>query len=1638
MISKIKFQNFNSVAREETMKTAFQFPRRLISLVCSVFVVVGCAPEDTSAPPLFNAIDPSLQCPAGQVGWDFTTGGNEGDVIVARVGSEIKIQEVKYECRDSFPFAFKDMTASFRAECDNGTFCERPILRAAEVAANNLGTCVKKSLKLTYKCGNEPTLYDISRTTFSPGYSEYNRLIVQQPANEPTQVVTLACGETINVLGQSFKQQNGNQSVLSNDRMSFCNGKRRCFDNRRLNTGSYYFTSLSHYTKYFYTCGTNPTVREYLMNNEANTASPQNYIDFHCADKVQQTGYEPSPSIFLKGVEFKPLYSDGANVSADTLKNLDAALKTGCEGRRSCAVSTSVIPATQGIYTVEYWCGASKSATERKRFHTNELLGNGGSVKGTLAFDLQCGGRLRVADANQAWVARDCPEGTRVCSLPPNEPETMLNFFCETSGGGESNTIFLNNPNPSVPRFSTRSLECPLETKDTGIRITGLNYDGSPASEKPPVSAISVCNNKQTCLVRPYSDNNNYQYRFVCPNAAETTSVKKVINGQNMEYLDCKPNANVTGAGLLVPDFYESQRLARYAPRDTFCESAAPSCTVDLTRFYSPEGIRAYGGYLGYKCGGGAHQFKNVDGGAFERTADGGHLLPDGGSTLSITVTCPYDPTPRATASTKKCVPATCPNNKKRNAELDCVDDAQILVKPVLNAVPTFENTDWSDTTTLKEGFPYIHYMTMTPFDGLSRAHAGTTWAYDVFKRKDGTGPEIKAFRCLIASQSQHGDNAAVYGSWQTYDSSILPDDCFKEPPYGDLNSSWYHGSRRASGVMNEQVFRNTYNKIRTMVVPAFDSKGRVVRANRLAPNPIGFFYTPATGYIDQFDFLAQTSQFENEKQIVFQPSRQMELSATSGKLGVSQIVFDKETFKNPPILDLDFGWKLLGDSPFHPMSDRALAIAANVAQLKFRNPRATVEIAKEDSALPNKWVAENMAVVSSFRLGTGNAQERKERFNAQLTEETVKRVMSVKGAAAPKRPDGWMSNNIEVNSVFKARICIDFDGISRAPGDTALNDKFVTASVNNVDYKLGVTRRCTDEYPFTVTRDLFPKPVLPVNAAENPIGKADTKAQGGERVSSDDDLANQSQCRRSCTVNGDCGAGGMCEKPANAIGVCKEASESVQCKAVFRKNAVLGGKAGFGYSIAGINNSGDSDAPGPATRTDSQITGSRTNVALMNFNILDSEEKKEGQLVGGGTKRETSISLGRIWASVAAVADAVSKLQKSTNPSPVKPWWKKAFSSPVGGKNPLPGIAFGVGTEGFVFAGPVILHLEISFGAQLTFDLIFKWMNDKQTIATKTPQAIYPCLGTAKCLKLSTEAKAYEEANEDCSVQGGRLAEARDAAALTAIKSAAGTTDIWIGAQASHIFDDPTCADLSNVTEAQKVARLAACKAVSVTRYLWVNGDVAFADTTAAGATYNTALYASKHGFGTLSSIPNNGGPLRSALMLKGTGTIENQPITDKLSATSSVTSGVALKTAKYVCEFDGAGAYKASAFTITPQIEFSIGLSASACWPHSTIGACLSAEFKFITASVAMEYGNSSVKIYDTASTVGAPRATIGATGWLAKAEVAFLTGRLFAEIRFFIGSKEYNIVSYSGVWAREFELWDGREKFRRNAVP
>lgn len=1584
---------------------------------------LGCAGEGEGGPPLFNAIDPSLQCPAGQVGWDFSTGGNDTDVIPIAVGSEIKIQEVRLHCyghqnatTDRTKYA--DLTASFRADCDNAARCERELVKPSD---NFNLSCADDDrwLIASYKCGNEPTVYDLTMRKI-PGQS-LPTLSVRNPVLPSSMKLLFACGDTITMRGEA-KLLNPNPetyAAISDEQMTRCNGLRRCFSNQRTDLGKLRTNSGKAKTKFFYSCGKSRTVREMIAEEGVNP------IDFSCVDDLVQTGVERAPVIFFKGAEYVPGSQEGA-LPAGFVASLNTRLKDACEGNRSCEIPVEGLNPVyhHGWVKAEYWCGTSQGIPETKYWHVHNIAGSTSFV-GPKKIELRCGGRLRMASVGpNDWSAAACPDGVRVCSLPPGKPEILVNYFCEGSAANTPRSLPLSASERWDLQSRSRSLECPLEDEPRGIYLTGRRYRNG-ALDAPLLEQIAKCNNRNNCLVDEFP---NYLVEYKCTGTEESkTAVKHTVNGREMQYLDCKPSPKVTEISGCIT-----------GPASSLSCTNRPEsgCTVSLVAGNNTAAMVnacATDINVKYTCGSDTTVYtKAIGPGTLPKSPDGGAMTADGGSVYDVTVECPYDPTPRPSPSTKKCIPSTCPNTTKRNATMDCETDGTIQVFSQLALQPITRNLDGSLAFTLKEGYRYLHYLRVESNNAalVTKSQNGTVWAYDVFKRKDGTGGEIYGMRCIMSTPAHTTsvNNWAYLGPVSLDQASLLPYDCFKVPEYGDLNSSWYHGSRAAG--INEQQFRNNYNHIRSFMVAAFDSRGRAVLATKNAPNPIGFFYTPATGYVDQFAYLAQQTDFSRRVPVTFQRSTQMDLGVLGGKLDQSLFEINADSMKAPPRLDFDFKWQLLGDSPYHPYSDQRKVQVQNLMPLKHRGLRATVEIAKEDSSLANKWTVANSAVLGAVGIGGGNAQEKVDRVSVTFSQDLVKRIMSVKGSGGVgQRPDGWMRNNIEVNSVFKARVCMDFDGLSRPVDQTGIDNKYVEATVGGVTYKLGVTTRCTPEFPFTVVRDLFVKPVLPHNLKEKVTDQGRSSGGGGDRVATNNDQGVQAGCTKTCTSSNECGTGGVCDKAgtdggSSMVGVCN--NPSIPCAQTYRTGQTASGKSGFGSSLFDVQSTSSSET---VLRANMPQASSTNSAALMGFNILSNNK----QAATGPNATEIKISLGRVWASVGTVADAFEKLKKATAAATpaAKPWWKPSWSYGTKGKNPLPGIAFGIGKEQFIPAGIASFMVEVNASVSLSFDVALKFISDAQT-ATEMNNPVYGCLGgTSRCVSKVNEAKTFDKANEDCVYRGGRLAEIRTSGEATSARSIAGTDDVWIGAQASYIFVDASCNDLSTVTAAGAQARVDQCKANSVTRYFWINGDVAFADAEASGALYNTSLYTGKHGFGSLSSIPG-AAPFKAGVLWKANGTLESLRMTNELSK-GGLTLGAAPVAKKYLCEFEPAAKYDYRQVSFGPSLEASAGVGAAICWPTTVVGACLSAEFKFITTGITIDIGNTQMGIY-TNATDPRPAYTLGSRNLRGDWEVAALTGKMDVEIRFFFGSKSHNICKYDGVWNDDAVLFNEGDRFRR----
>ena len=426
--------------------------------------LVGCAGEGEGGPPLFNAIDPSLQCPAGQVGWDFSTGGNDTDVIPIAVGSEIKVQEVKLHCVGAHnaktdPTKYADLTASFRADCDNSARCERELIKPSD---NFNLTCADDDrwLYATYKCGNEPTVYNLKMLKVN-----FANLSVKAPNLANSKKLLLACGDTITMRGVAklLSANTDSYGSISDDQMTQCNGLRRCFSNERADLGRVPGNSGRAKTKFFYSCGKSTAVREMIAEEGVNP------IDFSCVDDLVQTGYERAPVIYFKGAEYLPGAQDIA-LPSGFVASLNTRLKDACEGNRSCEIPVEGLTPVghYGNIKVEYWCGTAQGIPETKYWHVYDIAGST-RFTGPKRIGLRCGGRLRLAGfGTNDWSATACPDGVRVCSLPSGKPDVSVNFFCEGAAANTPRSAVLYATERYDLQLRTRSVECPLEAESRG------------------------------------------------------------------------------------------------------------------------------------------------------------------------------------------------------------------------------------------------------------------------------------------------------------------------------------------------------------------------------------------------------------------------------------------------------------------------------------------------------------------------------------------------------------------------------------------------------------------------------------------------------------------------------------------------------------------------------------------------------------------------------------------------------------------------------------------------------------------------------------------------------------------------------------------------------------------------------------------------------------------------------------------------------------------------------------------------------------------------------------------------------------------------------------------------------------------
>lgn len=1560
--------------------------RVAVSLLgCVALLTQACAEEPNGAPPLFNAKDLSVTCATGHVGWDFSTGGNDTDIVENSVSREITV--------DSATLGSCNYKDDFASSCDGKNECTRL------VKTSTSPSCSGGALSLVYHCGEEAPRYTV---------------VLADDASAKT--VTLACGEPITILSAIFASNAPsavNQSNITNAVASACTGKRRCSldDPYVLNNRSDPWPNQNKDTLIRYYCGVDPSIKETVV-------PPFQRIDIQCP-KTEVKPPEFKDTMRIVSVECSLNAAQCASLAADARfvqlrQQWEDRLRSACEGKKYCKVPTT--PYVQGLFTnqlaVNYYC-TSPEAPERHIFGTTTLY--------SPFVELYCGSPIHIVNtprpygtlkdgASLAAAQAACDYKSR-CVLPPLQvgdggPGTYTATYEYTCGenGFDVRSKFLGAATTyrmsdgglgvSSPGDVDRQIACdaPNNNLFAGIRVASATLNGQDGL----VQATSACYGRDTCFIQTNNSSDTATYRCGSSNATLTATRKSILPAGLI--LSCRPDVvlksalcDLRGSGpdpayaSLYPTLCIDGSTSRYM------EGAAPwcppgnngNCEIRLRRLNQntvAQTIR-----LKYQCGGDPKEYEYY--GEGEKENDWYNL---------VKLTCAVPDQPYVE---KACIPEACPANTRRDSKLACVPDstktaAYVYTAPILKEwLPGADGgtSQWGGAvaSTLKEDFPY-QVFSFTQY----RAAGGvqlppntqtTVWAYDEFTANaDAPVAADKrttyGFRCVVANAPiRDAEYSSITPGYRRVinggKGGVLPTTCYRQE-VEDGRNAWSDAARRVG--VPESEFRRNYTRKSSWVVSAFDPLGKTTAwpypgRPWVAPNPIGFFYNSNNGWIDQLGFYAQTTDFRFKTAVTFVESTSIELAAMSAGLRQSLLKVDVAKPGLLPSFDVDFTWSQRGDSPTkNPLSPRTLLSANAATPLSRRNLRATVEMARVDATAANEWVPVNATQFPNRSLGEGNAFSQTVRLTANLTPALRTRLLSIKGTEPLQTSDGWMRGFDEDMTTFKVRVCMDFDDVTHVLGDTTLDDRWVTATRDAVTYRLGFTRRCADAGLVVVERELFVYPTTAVATAETPANSASSPRQGDGAAGSTNDMGNQSGCS-------DMGSTGQ------------------SCSGQSRSNMTTSGQ----FSLSVIQSATDDQTTQEETTKRTTLS---SNMTLFGFRVFD--------LSGGGGAEPQSSGAWQVKIDLTPNLDNIrDAIKRRRSGGGVKTDAKKVKTKPKEKKGLLSrferdGLAMSLSKEFPFTLGPFPFELEVGFSVGFGFSAGVTLAGDRQS-TTSMVSPKYPCLKSTagNCVIAYSDTKGFEEALRECNYKGGRLAEVRTTSDLTDVTGAISTLGsansyYWLGGQLAYQYADPRC----------ETSRDGRCAGISRTRYSWLVGNTPFATQSGVDATLlNPNSYLANHGFGSnlgnlVTRVPNKAG----VLLNKNTARLE----------TATVET-----TAPYVCTFDPAGKYVETSMGVEVKVEFSMGFNASICTPSSKIGFCLTATLNLMTAGVNVSATRSRLVVFNNSNI---KVSLLGQSKIEGTWEVAFMSGSFAAELRLLFWDTSWEIASYKGLYALEGELF------------
>jgi hypothetical protein len=1593
-------------------------------------VLLGCpAPEDTSPPPLFNAVDPSVQCAAGQIGWDFSTGGL-GEVLRNSVGKSVKVIDATLGAGCGIT------AADLRAQCDGQEECPKPV------------SCNDADVNVTYVCGTETNTYK-ARVEGTGAERKLN----------------LVCGLPITIKKVTYGVGAPTPADITTAVAAQCGGKRRCSNGvsgYRFNAFQDPWPNVSKQVEVRYVCGGQPT--EFVRT------VPDDLFDVYCGLEEKSVEFREPIRIISARPRMPVEAGSKAAVDAAVARNLET-IRKACDGKLSCDFNLSITKeertpwlfgkvgnrATVGelgwrqigsqSLIVNFTCGEQTFENEQVFW-----LPDPDRQPQPLAASLKCGETMvyeRAQAINETCRTvsgvpqctrqyTDIPaltslmkarcDGTRVCYSPGYDNRVQELGVTQRYGrlslpdGGTIDVLTHNirhvvtcgkfspssNTDLDHTYGETPAVTCPVFDPDAtvrGIRVAEV----SPADQT--LAITKKCFGTDTCEVGGAT----VKYRCGTSPTLLTSSNGKV---------ECRTAITITDINACF-----------YRPPANYCQFQPGTC--DYWGDTSGNIISCQGITVSYTCG----QDPTVK--QVTKATPTGERFP-----RPVTLTCPTLANPYVR---KECVPSYCYGSSRRDDNLRCVTDSSL--QPTVS-VQTGSIAAWAEAAdggtsrfgtpltagsdgvfTLKSDFPYqvftsAYYKTDTgrPLPDTTTA---TTWSYDQFEFADGGTPNPAVFglRCILGEAPLRG--SAVQSNVAGYQAAVMggkgsaiPSNCFDQSAFNDERTSTFDAARSVG--LEESAFRARYRFKQSWVVSSFDPHGKTSTRRytnaAVAPNPIGFFYDPRRDWVNSLGYYAQRGDFARAYRVRFEPSTEIQLTAIDGTVDASELLVDVEKPDLLPGFDVNFGWNQRGSSSLNPyFQDNRLA-NNTVQTIGQRNLRVTVEMARADSNLPNPWEASNAVRFPTQPVGPGISLFRKtERVRVDFTPELRKRMLTVRGtptATTPASPDGFMSDFIDEDTSFLVRACLDLDGLDRALGDTNINDRGLPAANG---YTAKIVRRCSEPRTIVVRRQLFVRPVLPFAAEEAPNDRGAMARNGDRDVGGGNDNGGQVSCRRSCTVNADCGNNGVCTPgPNGTIGECVRTPDNTKCSNDSRSSQGSSGQ--FPLTMySGRSRSGTEQTSSRAASD--QTTASGTASAEMLGFTTFAPESRSASVVNSPTTTSFEVSI-------------------SPNLQPIIETWKNKKIGPLttnaqkalmkrrglgaarGEKtNGVDGLGLAVGREFYLQIGPVPLTVEFSLTAGVGFEL--KLSGSVERSEAGMTSSSYPCINntSTRCFDAEATAQTFGEAHRQCQLKGGRLAPVITQADSTAVNEALNDAtlndrEVWLGAQAAYVYGYSPCANGGRWTDgtgAPDGGFNDRCRTSSSTGYFWLTGQ---------RVAQQTGLTA------TLSNVANNGFPSQNF-------TLPASFIPDKAGLTYrrqpfQVSARRGSDQLPYVCQYDPATSVITQKNEVEFKIEASIGFGAALCLPSNKVGVCLAADIKFIALAIAFGSGSQNTSVFTGLNTAKRLRTVIGQTSNKGGAELTALSGSLSMQLRFLFWSKSFELKSFGPVAKKEWPFYENETPY------